>query len=206
MNEEEILQRLEMLEKTVMACMEKIDSVDNLLVNEIINPIADAYSQRENDYNYEQFKNKYGERLDPYSKTLSALETEDKDVTRTAYDTYNSYDDETKAKFSEEQYVDMLVTELDKYISKVKEVLGLPSNAEVEIKSDGEGNVELAVEGEEVAVAEEEPKPVEETEEEVETETEVEDTEKEKPEETSKNENDEFYKELLRDRAKYMRR
>lgn len=212
---EDVEQRLERLEMMISACIQKIDYVDDLFVNQIINPISDAYSHREDEERYGAFKDKYGERLAPYSALLTSIEAEDKDAIRSAYDTYNSYDDDVKATFSEEEYIDTLVTELDKYIAKVRESLGVGKDSDVSITSTNEGDVEVEVDGEVVGTAEKEPIPADEVDA-IATENATEGTEntEEVPnagtetEDKSEEETDEekaFMEELLRDREKYMK-
>lgn len=223
MNEEQLLaiidnlsKRLEASEKMLVACMEKIEATDKMLTDEIINPIYSAYDKAEDDYNYGEFSKKYGEKLSPYSKIISAEDGEDTDVVRNAYDTYKGYTDEEKADMSEEEYVDKLVTALDEHISKIRESLGLAPDAEVSVTSTEEGKLEVEVNGEPVAEATEEDKAkaednvyeeaVKETLNEGETPTTEEvATEEVTNEKTPEEESNDFYKELLRDREKYMK-
>lgn len=189
--------RLTACEEMLKACMNKINATDDLLQNEIITPLVEAFNTADNNYRYDEFTSKYGERLAPYSARLSAIEGEDVDAVKDAFDAYNSYTDEERAQFeSDEKYVDDLITSLDDYINKVRESLGVPSDTPVEIKSDEKGKMEVAVDGEPVAEAEK-------TEETTETTATVEEPKGE--EEVEEDENTKFYNELLKDRAKYMR-
>lgn len=189
--------RLTACEEMLKACMDKINATDDLLQNEIITPLVEAFNTADNNYRYDEFTSKYGERLAPYSARLSAIEGEDVDAVKDAFDAYNSYTDEERAQFeSDEKYVDDLITSLDDYINKVRESLGVPSDTPVEIKSDEKGEMEVAVDGEPVAEAEK-------TEETTETTATVEEPKGE--EEVEEDENTKFYNELLKDRAKYMR-
>lgn len=211
MNDED---RIARLEEMLGECFKRINYLDNLLVHEIIDPISSAYEKREDEENFNAFKDKFGERLAPYSSMLTDIETSDTDAVRRAYDTYKTYDDDVKANLSEEQYIDILCSELDKYINKIRDSLGVGKNADVSITSTSEGDVSVAVDGEEVGVAEKEPVPADEmpSEEEVveeTTETEEEPSGEETSTETKELSEDEesraFMEELMRDRAKYMR-
>lgn len=204
-------ERIARLEEMLGECFKRINYLDNLLVNEIIDPISSAYEKREDEENFNVFKDKYGERLAPYSDMLTTIEAGDTDAVRKAYDTYKSYDDDVKSNFTEEQYIDMLCTELDKYINKIRDSLGVGKNSDVSVTSTSEGDVSVAVNGEEIGTAEKEPTPADEvpsepSEEEV-TETTEENSEVEEPtKELSEDEESKaFMEELMRDREKYMK-
>lgn len=204
-------ERIARLEEMLKECFERITYLDNLLVNEIIDPISSAYEKREDEENFNVFKDKYGERLAPYSDMLTTIEAGDTDAVRKAYDTYKSYDDDVKSNFTEEQYIDMLCTELDKYINKIRDSLGVGKDADVSVTSTSEGDVSVAVNGEEIGTAEKEPTPADEvpsepSEEEV-VETTEENSEVEEPtKELSEDEESKaFMEELMRDREKYMK-
>lgn len=204
-------ERLARLEEMLKECFERITYLDNLLVNEIIDPISSAYEKREDEENFNVFKDKYGERLAPYSDMLTSIEAGDTDAVRKAYDTYKSYDDDVKSNFTEEQYIDMLCTELDKYINKIRDSLGVGKNSDVSVTSTSEGDVSVAVNGEEIGTAEKEPTPADEVpsepSEEVVEETTEENSEVEEPtKELSEDEESKaFMEELMRDREKYMK-
>lgn len=204
-------ERIARLEEMLKECFERITYLDNLLVNEIIDPISSAYEKREDEENFNVFKDKYGERLAPYSDMLTSIEAGDTDAVRKAYDTYKSYDDDVKSNFTEEQYIDMLCTELDKYINKIRDSLGVGKDADVSVTSTSEGDVSVAVNGEEIGTAEKEPTPADEVpsvpSEEVVEETTEENSEVEEPtKELSEDEESKaFMEELMRDREKYMK-
>lgn len=204
-------ERIARLEEMLKECFERITYLDNLLVNEIIDPISSAYEKREDEENFNVFKDKYGERLAPYSDMLTTIEAGDTDAVRKAYDTYKSYDDDVKSNFTEEQYIDMLCTELDKYINKIRDSLGVGKDSDVSVTSTSEGDVSVAVNGEEIGTAEKEPTPADEVpsepNEEVVEETTEENSEVEEPtKELSEDEESKaFMEELMRDREKYMK-
>lgn len=204
-------ERIARLEEMLKECFERITYLDNLLVNEIIDPISSAYEKREDEENFNVFKDKYGERLAPYSDMLTTIEAGDTDAVRKAYDTYKSYDDDVKSNFTEEQYIDMLCTELDKYINKIRDSLGVGKDSDVSVTSTSEGDVSVAVNGEEIGTAEKEPTPADEVpsepSEEVVEETSEENSEVEEPtKELSEDEESKaFMEELMRDREKYMK-
>lgn len=204
-------ERIARLEEMLKECFERITYLDNLLVNEIIDPISSAYEKREDEENFNVFKDKYGERLAPYSDMLTTIEAGDTDAVRKAYDTYKSYDDDVKSNFTEEQYIDMLCTELDKYINKIRDSLGVGKNSDVSVTSTSEGDVSVAVNGEEIGTAEKEPAPADEVpsepskEEVVETTEENSEVEEPTKELSEDEESKAFMEELMRDREKYMK-
>lgn len=90
--------------------------------------------------NYNKFAEKYGEKLEPYSSTFKATEGEDFDMTRAAYDGYKELGDES---VSQDEYIEAVVTEADRFVSNLKSSLGLPEEAAVEVTDDGNGNIEV---------------------------------------------------------------
>lgn len=202
--------RVSSLEEMLKACMDKIANTDNFIQNELLNPLVDAFNTADDKIRFDDFTSRFGDKLSPYSQKLSAIEGKDVDAIRDAYDAYNSYSDEEKAEFeSDDKYIDNLITELDNYINKVRETLGLSPNTDVEVKSDEEGKIDIAVDGEPIAEAEKN-EVVEEVGEVPGTETVEEETTEttateEEPKEEELDENTRFYNELMRDRAKYMR-
>ena len=202
--------RLSSVEEMLKACMDKIANTDNFIQNELLNPLVDAFNTADDKIRFDDFTSRFGEKLSPYSQKLSAIEGKDVDAIRDAYDAYNSYSDEERAEFeSDDKYIDNLITELDNYINKVRETLGVSPNTDVEVKSDEEGKIDIAVNGEPIAKAEKN-EVVEEVGEVPGTETVEEETSEttateEEPKEEELDENTRFYNELLKDRAKYMR-
>lgn len=201
-------ERLKACEDMLNACVKQISTLNYTLYEEVLNPLekslTDAYSNLE----YEDWKGKYGEKLSPYSERLSKIENEEKDAVREAFDAYhNDYTDEERENYSADEYIADLITELDSYFNNIRDILGVSENTPVTVTSDESGNVNVEVNNADVTeqITEEteqteDETPTEETEEKEETEEEVPGTE------TEESESDKFYKELLRDRAKYMKK
>lgn len=201
-------ERLSACEDMLSACVKQINSLNYTLYDEVLNPLekslTDAYSNME----YEDWKGKYGERLSPYSERLSKIENEEKDAVREAFDAYhNDYTDEERENYSADEYVADLITELDSYFNNIRDILGVSENTPVAVTSDESGNVNVEVNNEDVTkqITEETEQtegeaPTEETEVKTEVKEEVPAAEGEE------SESDKFYKELLRDRAKYMKK
>ena len=169
---------------------EKAEGLEHLVFDEVINPAKEAMEQEVYNAGLEDFANRYGEKLGGYNDKLRAIEGEDFDIMKQAYDGYNSIEGE---KPDEELYIDELIKVVDAQIDDIRTKLGVSEDAEVAVKQDENGETTVEVDGEEVATDGEvtEEKPAEE--EKVVEEKEVTDTE----DETDPEELAELEKELL---------
>lgn len=144
---------------------ERIHALENTLYEEIINPTK-AYVEEENrNARFNDFNEKYGEKLGAYNDALRPLEGDDFDLTKSAFDKYDSFEGE---KPGEDEYVDALIEEVGAQLNKIKEGLGLPADAEIEVKQTEDGETVVEVEGEngeEQIIATEDGENVEEAEE-----------------------------------------
>lgn len=127
---------------------DRVAELENTLFEEIIKPTAAA----ENEKAFEEFHSKYGEKLDPYNEKLRALENnESLDLSREAFNGFKEYTaPEGMQPYSEEEYVDALIEQVDKQIADVKAKLGIPEDSTVELTEDENGNTEVKVDGETV--------------------------------------------------------
>lgn len=146
---------------------ERIHSVEATLYDEIINPTKDYIAGQERDARFNDFNAKYGEKLGAYNDALRSLEGEDYDLTKSAFDKYDNLEGE---KPDEEEFVNALVEEVGAQLNKIKEGLGLPADAEIEVKQTEDGETVVEVDGENIEEAEEivDDEPVEDNPEEVE--------------------------------------
>lgn len=171
-----LMQRVDEIDKMYEDYRDQTDDrmhkLETTLYDEIINPTNEYIEETNRNARFEDFNGKYGERLGEYNDALKALEGEDFDLTKSAFDQYDSYEGEDKP--DADAYVDALLEEVGKQLDAIKKGLGLPENAEIEVKQteDGETVVEVEDEGED-------------SEEEVITSTEDEPTEEEPVEEVS---------------------
>lgn len=194
MNENEIYEILESYRQALDFLVEKVDSIvqENMAMKEqlggleqvlyegILSPAKEAIDSAEREDRFEDFNSKYGEQLGGYNGQLAPIEGEDFDLTRTAFDNYDSIPDEEKP--DSDEYVNALIAQVDEQIGHIKEALGLPENTEVEVKQDENGNTEISADGEPIASGEgekEEEKPLEEGEKEEEEKPEKEEKEEE---------------------------
>ena len=178
----ELIQVLQQFKQAIDMCMEKIDYLDKMIENfkeenderiheiestlydEIINPANEYIEEAEKTARFNEFESKYGDRLRPFNEPLSVLEGEDFDIVRSAFDKYDSFEGE---KADQDTYVEKIVEEVGKQLDAIKKGLGLPEDAEIEVKQteDGETVVEVEDEGhgddEEIIASTEDDEPLE---------------------------------------------
>jgi hypothetical protein len=141
----------------------RIESLEDTVINGIINPAHEAAEKAAYDRDLEDFKGRYSEKIDPYLDKIKAVEGDDFDIFKTAFDGYKEYKDANGDKALDEVgYVDELLAGIASQLDKVKELI----NAEnVEVKQDEDGNTELKADGETVAEGEKTETPEDTTEE-----------------------------------------
>ncbi len=143
----------------------RIESLEDTVINGIINPAHEAAEQAAYDRDLEDFKGRYSEKVDPYLDKIKAVEGDDFDIYKTAFDGYKEYKDANGDKALDEAgYIDELLSGISSQLDKVKELINAE---EVEVKQDENGNTEIKADGETVAeetveekteeIAEEEP-------------------------------------------------
>lgn len=138
---------------------QKVDELEARLENEIIQPTIEKIKHDEEEADFENFHNNYGERLDKYSDMLKSIEGDDFDASREAWKGWKEYEAPegfTKPE-SADGYIDAFVNVIENKIEEIKKALNLPEDAVVEVKADEDG-VTLEVEGKEVDEAETEAK------------------------------------------------
>ena len=141
----------------------RIESLEDTVINGIINPAHEAAEKAAYDRDLEDFKGRYSEKIDPYLDKIKAVEGDDFDIFKTAFDGYKEYKDANGEKALDEVgYVDELLSGIASQLDKVKELI----NAEnVEVKQDEDGNTELKADGKTVAEGEKTETPEDTTEE-----------------------------------------
>lgn len=124
----------------VAALNEKIESVNDILVNQIINPSIEAYQEEQ----YQGFKDKYGEQLGKFDETIrTSMNDPEYDSTREAWDELQALPEEEREGVDEEAYVKGVEEGLTEYVDNIKKSLGIDEDAAVEIKEDGNGEIEV---------------------------------------------------------------
>jgi len=123
----------------VKALNEKIEAVNDTLVNQIINPAVEAYNEEQ----FNNFNDQYGERLGKYDQTIQTAQNDPEySSSREAWDELQKLPEEDREKVDMESFVSGVEEGLVEYVNGIKKSLGLPEDAPVEIKED-DGEVEV---------------------------------------------------------------
>lgn len=186
-----LIERMDAQDEMVKAVVEKVDGLDHLIFDEVINPAKEAMDQSIYETGLNDFGNRYKDKLAGYNEKLRPIEGEDFDIVKQAYDGYNSIEGE---KPDEAMYVDELIKVVDKQLEDIRSAIGAPADAEVAVKQDGNGETVVEVDGKEVSEESVEEKPAESADKPAEEATEVSDSDEE---ETNPEELAALEKELL---------
>ena len=165
---------------------ERMHKLESTLYDEIINPTKAYIDETNKNARFEDFSSKYGDKLGAFNDSLSAIDGEDVDLTKSAFDKYDSLPEEDRP--DEEAYVDSIISEVGSQIDAIKKGLGLPEDAEVTVTQDGDGNTVVEADGEVVeAEGETEEAPAEENDTNIEDSSEevAEEDEEDNPEEVA---------------------
>lgn len=171
----------------------QVNELRTVIYDEIINPANEYISGQEKEARFDDFNEKYGDKLRPFNDDLSTLEGSDYDLVRDAFDRYDSFEGD---KMGEDEFVEALVGQLGDKLSEIKRKLGVPEDTDIAVQETGDGEVEVVTEdGEVVASSDEESEESEEPEEE-ETTVEVTDLPEDEDKEDNPDEVAAFEKEL----------
>lgn len=185
-----LIERMDAQDEMVKAVVEKVDGLDHLIFDEVINPAKEAMDQSIYEIGLNDFGNRYKDKLASYNEKLRPIEGEDFDIVKQAYDGYNSIEGE---KPDEAIYVDELIKVVDKQLEDIRTAIGAPADAEVTVSNE-DGETKVEVDGKEVSEESVEEKPAESADESAEEVTEVSDGDEE---ETNPEELAALEKELL---------
>lgn len=145
-----LISEIDALKAENSALNEKVDSLKDTLFDEILEPARLAMENREREDRFEEFNEKYGEKLGAYDPTIQSI-LNDKDYSLSR-DVFDEYDALPEPKPDEAGFVDSSIAKVEEQIEAIKENLGIASDADVEIKQDGEtGDTEIVADGEVVA-------------------------------------------------------
>lgn len=128
---------------------ERIHKLESTLYDEIINPTKAYIDETNKNARFEDFNSKYGEKLGAFNDSLSAIDGEDVDLAKAAFDRYDSLPEDNRP--DEDEYVESIISEVGSQIDSIKQKLGLPEDAEVTVTQDGDGNTTVEADGEVVA-------------------------------------------------------
>lgn len=189
----------------LMMLSEKVDNLEMTqkeLYDEVINPIRAGKEEMK----FQDFKDKYSYELEPYAELSKYTEDdgEDYDIYR---DTYNKTRDvpEDEMDSTISKYADILAEKFDNLRAK----LGIDPEADIEIKSDAEGQTEVEIKEDEASevpseVPAESSEVTEKTEEITDKNLRPSEGSEAVPEEDEENYNDsEMIEELRKEKAKY---
>ena len=149
------------VDEYISANDEKVNELKSTLYEQIIDPANEYIAEMDRNDRFEQFNEKHGEKLSPFNEELSALEGDDFDIVRTAFDAYDGYEGDDR--MDEDEYVNQLIEQVGQKLSDIKERLGIPADKDVSVQENEDGGVEVVTEdGDVVASTDGEDKPVEE--------------------------------------------
>lgn len=127
---------------------ERLHDLESTLYDEIIRPTQEYIDETSRNERFDEFNGKYGEKLGAYNDALRALEGNDFDLTRSAFDKYDGYEGEDKP--DEEAFVDALISEVGSQLDQIKRGLGLPEDAEVSVTQTEDGETVVEADGQAV--------------------------------------------------------
>lgn len=141
----------EELVNEIKALRQELDELKSIVQDDIIGPVEKDWNDKKYKEALTAWKNKYGEKLSPYEEKLKATEGDDFDIWKTTYDEWNATEDDP------DEWVDVLIEEIDKSLEPLAKVFGVPKedlNATVEIENGEVADIQADIEpeaGEEVA-------------------------------------------------------
>lgn len=151
-----LVNAISMVASKVDELAERVDQLDSVLFDGLIGPANEQIAQDEYDAALSDFRCKFGEKLEPYDALSKAVEGDDFDIVKKAFDTYN---DDDSLTMSPAEYVDKVAEKFAEQAKKMAEAANSvvtikteTPEGEIEVKADEDGNV--TVEGEAEAKAE----------------------------------------------------
>lgn len=149
-----LIERIDAQDEMVKATVEKVDGLNSLIFDEVINPAKQAMNDAIYQDGLNDFTSKYGDQLAGYNEKLRPIEGEDFDIVKQAYDGYNGIEGE---KPDEGMYIEELVKVVDEQLDAIRSAIGAPEDAEIAVVQDENGETEVEVDGEPVEEKTEEP-------------------------------------------------
>lgn len=134
-----ILARLDRYDEMYHAQDERIEELEKTFYEDILEPARKALDEQVYEDEYSKFHEQYGERLDPYNEQLRAIEGEDFDLSRKAFDEYSNYEEKPDL----EEYVNAMVDTVGKQLEEIKSKLGIEGEIRATVDEDGKVDVEV---------------------------------------------------------------
>ena len=131
----------------------QVNELRTVIYDEIINPANEYISGQEKEARFDDFNEKYGDKLRPFNDDLSTLEGSDYDLVRDAFDRYDSFEGD---KMGEDEFVEALIGQLGDKLSEIKHKLGVPEDTDIAVQETGDGEVEVVTEDGEVVASSDE--------------------------------------------------
>lgn len=138
------------LDESIASTDEKVNALKTTVYDEIINPANEYIAGQEKEARFDDFNEKYGDKLRPFNEDLSALEGSDYDVVREAFDKYDDFEGD---KMGEDEYVEALVEQLGDKLSSIKAALGVPEDTEIAVEQTEDGETVVTTEDGEVVAS-----------------------------------------------------
>ena len=135
----------EELVNEIKALRRDLDELKGIVQDDIIGPVEQDWNDKKYKEALDAWKNKYGEKLSPYEEKLKATEGDDFDIWKTTYDEWNATEDDP------DEWVDVLIEEIDKSLEPLAKVFGVPKedlNATVEIENGEVADIQADIEPE----------------------------------------------------------
>lgn len=147
----ELKTAIDALSAKVDQLAEKQTSFEEKIQNEVLNPANEAYEKSEKDKRFNDFKDKYGEKLAPYENDMKTLEGSDFDIYSSTFDAMDGDD-----SIDPDSFIDTITDALKTKIDEIKSKLGISPDAEVTVTESEDGDIEVKADGETVAESTEE--------------------------------------------------
>lgn len=138
-----IIERLDQMDEMYHQSDARVDELEKAVYEQVLNPINELIEEGETNARFDEFDNKYGEKLSAFNETLAPMEEEGFDLSRATFDAYDSIPEDQRP--DEEAYVNEVARVAEEKIAQIKEAFGIPADTATEITDDGEGNVEVKV-------------------------------------------------------------
>jgi hypothetical protein len=144
-----LLSRCDELVKANQAQEERLNKLESMLFDEILEPARLALEEDERNQRFDEFNGKYGEKLGAFDKILGAAEgNPDFSMAKSAFDEYEKL---PEPRPEQDVFVDGLIETVEEQIDSIKESLGIAPDEKVEITQDENGDTEIKADGEVVA-------------------------------------------------------
>lgn len=112
----DIKEMLQIVLTRIDATDTRLKELENVLFNDLLNPIKNAYDKADYDDRLNTFKDTYNEKFAPIEPQVKAVEGEDFDIAKNTFDDYNASD----KSMEESEYVDAVVEKVSTQLEDIK--------------------------------------------------------------------------------------